>query len=68
MIQVNFRRFCMESSDYIIISPHQLIQYADFWQGCFFHLVLFEYASHSHYFSNLNFYDVILLFSVTVHP
>ena len=35
-----------------------------FGKGLFFHLLLSEYANQSHHFTNLNFCDATLLFSV----
>ena len=48
----------------VLISPTNYQQQADFWQGVFFHLVLYEYANQSHDFPNLNVCDVTLVLSI----
>ena len=65
MIQAKFRRICMESSEqtgayiYPTIFTNRLIL-----ARRLFYLAISEYANQSHNFTNLNFCDVTLLFSI----
>jgi len=60
----------MESSEQTgsyIYPPICTTKQADFWLGGFFHVVLSEYPSQSHHFTNLNFCDETLLFSISFY-